>query len=717
MPGPFYFAWCDEATPWGAELQRFDEPIVELELSQAEGEAAQLAIDIVRPGMGLLAPGRQQWCWFAWFDGVAVRPLFHGRVMGAPANIVGEIWRLVFRALPSDYQARKAALAASLRVLPYWDPVWLVQSVDDPDTVLEARSAAWHVDPVALQLTISDISEGEDGTIDVDDHLYDDVEVGYGPQPKRRIHMTGTIARTQEGAGEVDLTAELVTAFQAAGSPFNFPIVSSFTADGLLGDWPAPGASVSGGWSIAPGASAVLAGAVLPLQYAVRYTDKTDNTAIEGVEQRDALGNPLPGEIPRLFFINWKNYDVVFACAPLLVDFRVAYAASRKRSEIVSFTVAAAVQSILTDPEGADEETIALTSSFVDEPVDEGGALPIGDKRKNAYFPTDRGQLSQQFMMLLARARLVASARAVTIKIADTWEKLAALVSTRKSMLVHDARFPGGRAAGKIIAFRLVASDRGDNLVEATIGCSIGYGVALPPVEAGEDTYATGYASGYTARAGGQVAVIDGALHYESLAGAYVLDDDGVDLFNMTPATVLSGLSVVDGPNDQRSVIDGAIRNPGTRPDVELTTTGDYAADGMSVSNLASTEGLSAGVAYAIDGPGIQRPYGINLPLGSAATPVYDTTFTFDGTAGGTLSRAAAASAGPFGRLTGVSFRISTLQSADKGITPDPIGALHDRPTRVLLDLVPVTGGDFETTFEVEVLDLVIPQTIDLEAA
>lgn len=710
MPGPFYFAWCDEDTAWGAELERFDEPIVELELSQSEGAAAQLTIDIERPGMGLLAPGRQQWCWFAWFDGSAVQPLFHGRVMGAPANIVAEVWRLVFLARSTDYQTRKAALAATLRVLPYWDPVWLVQSIDDPDTVLEARTALWHIDPKTLDLTISDITEGEDGTIDVDEseHFYDGIDVSYGPEPKRRIHVKGTITYDQEGAGEVDMTAELVAAFSAAGSPFGFPMVSSFTADGLLGDWPQPGASFSGGWSVAADASAAVAGAAAPVAFAVRYIDKTDNTSLTGVAERDDLGNPLPGEIPRLFFINWKNYDVTFSCQPLLIDFRVVYEAARKRSEIVTFTVTAAAQSILTDPEGADEEIIELTSAFVDQPVDDGGALPIGDKRRNVYFPTDRGQLSIQFMMLLARSKIVVGSRAVNIKFESTWEKLAAAISCRKSILLYDRRLPGGQAAGKVIGYRLLASDRGDNHVEATIGCSIGYGIVLPAADAGEDTYATGYATGYTARSGAQVAVIDGALHYESLAGTYVVDDDGVDLFNMTPAAVIDALTVTDGPNDQRGVIEGALRNPGTRPQVDILTTGDISSDGLTVSNLQNVEGLVSGVAYRIDGQGIPRVYASSLSPGA----VPDTTITFDGAAGGTLS---AAHTGPF--RTGAVLRISTLAGAELGITPDPVGALREHPTTVALDLVPVTGGDFQTLYAVNVLDLVIPKTIDLEAA
>lgn len=724
MPGPYYMAWCDEATAWGPDLERFDERIFALEVSQSEGAFAQLTLDVKHPNMGLLAPGRQQWCWLAWFDGLAVQPLFHGRVLGAPENLEGEIWRLVFRAKPSDYDARKAALADTLRVLPFWDPVWLDKSVDDPDTVLETRTALWHIDRTTLEVTISDLTEGEDGVIDVSKQFYDSITVGYGSTPLRRINVTGTITWTQLGAGEVDLTASLVAAFQAAGSFFPYPMVSSYTADGLLADWPKPEASLSGGWSMSANPSAAVAGGMAPINYAVRYTDKSDDTHVTGFDQTtfpDVLGNHA-GQVAHDFFINWKNYDVHFVLQPLLVDFRVAYEASRKRSEIITFTVTAAAQSILTDPEGTEEEAIALTSTFVDQPVDPEGAMPIGDPRRNAYFPTDRGQLSLQFLMLLARQKLVVRSRAVNITFQDTWEKLAVAISCRKSVLLHDYRLPGGQAAGKVTSYRLVASDAGDNLVEVTIGCSIGYGDLLPALEAGEDSYATDYATGYTARTGGQVAVIDRALHYENMAGTYVVDDDGVDLFNMTPATVILGLSITDGPNAQHQAIDASL-SPGFLPDVNILTRGEIAGSGTTVANLQKVDGLVAGGIYLFKGggvPDVNKPAFGTAVQGTATdggptltiTPpamAVPTLFTFDGNTGGSLSQA--------GKI-GVGQQFTIASRFDRvPLTPDPVGALNDHPTIVTLDLVPVTGGDFQTDYTVNVLDLVIPKTIDLEAA
>jgi hypothetical protein len=721
MSGPYYFAWCDEGTTFGVGVQVEDEAIFELEVAQIEGDFAMLTIEVANPRIGLLGPGRHQWCWVSWFDGVSVVALFHGRLVGVPERLTDEVVRLLFIARPSDYPARKEALAATLRVLPWSDPVFLVEGVGDPDTVIEARSALYHIDRTTLEVTVSDVLDGEDGLIDVSEaeHFYDAVEVTFGATPLRQVVGTATLTFTQAATGEVDLTAPLVAVFQAAGSPYPWPLVSSYTGDGLLSSWPAPNTSLSGGWSMAPDSTATLATAMQAESFAVRYIDKSDNTDVLGFDRpaqeiggTSGLNLGFQGS-PHDFFINWKNFDVVFTCSPIIADFKLSYAASRKRSEVVSFTVSADVQSILTDPAGAEIETLTLNSTLVDQPVDEGGAIPIGDPRRNAYIPTDRGQMSLQFLLLLARAKLRMRARAVKIKFEGTWAKFAETLSCRKNLLLHDRRLPAGEALGKIIGYRLVASGTGNNFCEATIGCSIGHGAVLPAADAGTDVYATAYAAGYTARTGAKVAILAGELHYDDLAGTYVVDDDAVELFNMTPETVINSLTVVDGPADQRGEILTAVEHPGQQAPVRITTQCTV-TDGVHITEMTNVAGLLTGVQYVALGPGIGSQ-GSSEPVLGFLPPA--TFFTFDGAHGGTLSRAmqntvtAQSNKGRFLTITNSDPAVSI------GLVPDPIGTLGKHATVVNLDLVPVTGGDFQTLYTVAVDELVLPKTIDLEAA
>lgn len=705
MAGPFFFAWCDEATVWGPDLHRWDEEIFELELGDAEGDFPSLQLDVKNPRVGLLAAGRNLWGWLAWDNGTAVIPLFHGRLVGVPENLHDEIVRLMFIARPSDYPAQKAALAQTLRVLPFHDPVWQEQQAIDDDSVLETRTLAWQVDRLTLQLSASDELEGEDGTIEIgpDDHFYDAMSVGYAEAPLRRVKVTGTVSYLQQATGQVDLTQRLVSAFQAAGSFFPWPLVGSYTANGLFNSWPQPEAGMGGGWSMALGSSAIEATFVSPSLYGVRYTDKSDSTSVLGVSQRDQFGNALPGEMSREFFVGWRNYDVTFGMSALQVNFACQYDAARKRSEIVTFTMAADVQSILTDPGASEEETIDFTSDLVDKPVDPEGALPIGDLRRNSYFTTDRGQQSLQFLMLLAAARLLTRARAVNIGFQTAFALLAEIVSCRKSVRLLDDRLPGGEATGKITKYRLTASGSGGNIAEVTIGCSVGYGIPLGNALPGEDTYADDYADDYTETTGGQTEIIPGQLLYESLDGTVVVDDDGVDFFNMIPERVVKSLTITGGPNEQRAAIDRSLVET-------LDTTAHSVAgfvSGTTVTDMTGElEGLDTSVHYDVTGFRIPNLHGVGGTR---------TTFVFDGTAGGTLSQGVPDPTAHFPNGMPLDFILS--RPSGGVITPDPIGALRAMPTIVALELVPVSGGNFLTPIVVDVAHLVVPKTIDLEAA
>jgi hypothetical protein len=709
MPGPFYFAWTDEATVWAPELEREDEEISEYELSDAEGSFPSLQITFKNPRVGLLGPDRQQWCWFSWFSGAAVIPLFHGRVVANPENIHAEAVTAMFVAKPSDYVEQKAALAATMRELPFHDPIFQEQQEVDDDTVLETRIMHWQVDPLTLQLGVSNDLEGDE-TIEVtaDDHSYSAMETGYGETPLRRVIVKATGNYVQTAQVEVDLTQRLVNAFKGAGSIYPYPLVASFTAEGLLDDWPKPGQSLGGGWAMALSSFAIPAPWAGFVPYAVRYTDKSDSTSVLGADKRDALGNALPGFIPQEFFIGWRNYDVTFGVSAILTNFSVQCDAARKRTEEVTFTMTADVQSILTDPGAAEEEVISLTTSLIDQPVDPDGALPIGNPARNSYFVTDRGQQSVQFLMLLAATRLLRRSRAVTVKFRTPWAFMAGIVSTRKSVRLLDPRLPRipggdvGGATGKIIDYRLTANGKGENVCEVTIGCTIGYGVPLADAAAGEDTYADDYADDYTEREGAQIAVIPNQLVYEALDGTVVIDDDGLDMLNLTPETIVTELTVINGPDEQHWKIGNSLV---PQHDTTLFNVRGRVKVATVTDMSGSLDGLTTGVTYEVTGMSV---FGLHTAGGTK------TTFTFDGINGGTLSHPVPdpGSAYPDGQLMPFSLK----RPSGGSVTPNPIAALTEAKTQVQLVLVSTDGGDFLTSIDITVLPLVVPKTIDLEA-
>lgn len=230
----FYFAWVDPNTSFDEYAHSVeDEEVFAFELSHREGDFAMLSIDIKNPRTNLIGGGRKVWAWLS-VDGT---PLFYGRLVAIPEDLVQNIVRLNFIARPQGYETLKQALADTLKVAPYYDPIWLnQQKLDDPDTVLEARNSLWHIDRTTHVVSVSDINVGEDGTVNflTDETFYDDVTVSYGATPLRRVTIQAQISWDQVAAGTLDFTRPLLKAFKDAGSPGN--VVSSYTGQGLQQD-------------------------------------------------------------------------------------------------------------------------------------------------------------------------------------------------------------------------------------------------------------------------------------------------------------------------------------------------------------------------------------------------------------------------------------------------------------------------------------------------
>src|SRR4051794_25655709 len=140
-----YFAWVDASeTTFQSDVHlRWDEAVFSFTLSQEEGDPASLTVQVRRPrneagdAIGLLGPGRKIWVWFALDCGPALIK-FRGRLVGIPTSLFEDLVTLEFIAKPADLVAQKEALADTLRVLPYYDPVVLdKERRKDPDVVLE----------------------------------------------------------------------------------------------------------------------------------------------------------------------------------------------------------------------------------------------------------------------------------------------------------------------------------------------------------------------------------------------------------------------------------------------------------------------------------------------------------------------------------------------------------------------------------------------------
>lgn len=365
----FYFAWVDPSeTTFGVEHHREDEKIYVFDMSHTEGNFASLSIDIRNPHMGLLSPGRKVWAWLAYDNGTTVTPLFFGRLVGIPTNILADACTLLFTAKPGNYITQKQALAESLKVAPWYDPVWIDATlVDDPDTILEGYSAFWHIDRTTLELTISDIMVGEDGEIEFleADSFYDSVAITPQSSPLSQVKVIASVSWNQVASGIVDMLS---------------PTFRSEDLPDLLANWPKAGASLGGGWSVFSSSAVDFwnIGATQILSSTDTYTNTqkehengdtmsistsvsqpnfnplvpvrqvgTSFQAVSGAE--DAFADP-PYNIPASLSTTTDNFPTYTVPTTLIL----AYAANRQRSETIRFTLRADVQAILSLPEELD---------------------------------------------------------------------------------------------------------------------------------------------------------------------------------------------------------------------------------------------------------------------------------------------------------------------------------------------------------------------------
>jgi hypothetical protein len=173
---------------------------------------------------------------------------------------------------------------------------------------------------------------------------------------------------------------------------------------------------------------------------------------------------------------NSRSYSATAAFLPLnytSVTLSAAYTANRQCTEVVTFSLYADVQHVLTDPDDGEALVVNdIKSVNLSETI--GAYVPIGDPRRRSYIATERGNRSLEHLIALARAHLLQRARVVEIAFAPKLARMSE-ITLRKNAFLIEPRV--GEALGKIIGYSL-ALDGSDGRIkcEVRIGCAIGYG-------------------------------------------------------------------------------------------------------------------------------------------------------------------------------------------------------------------------------------------------
>lgn len=577
-----YFAWIDAGeTVFGPEHLRWDEAVFSFTLKQDEGDPASLTVAVLRPRnadgnpIGLLGPGRKIWCWFALDCGPDLIR-FRGRLVGVPTSLFEDLVTLEFVARPIDLVSQKNALADSLRVLPYYDEVVIDPARrTDPEVVLEGYSAVWHYDRETHVLTVSDEIDGEDGLVEFDGAsedgkvLYDGLALNLTSGPLARVDVSAEYTWTQQAQGNVDLTQYIVSSWPNEINYLRGAITSySFTFD----SWPKPGAGIGDGWQVTDATATSPYDLKVYTKTSTSYSKTTfpdsswfgastmSTTSSETVSAVNmGPGNLGSGEMVTQDNISVKHtaggeavssmsrsYSATAVVLPLNYTvptlLLAGYKANRQCTELVTFSLYADVQHVLTDPEDGEALLVNdVRSVNLSEVIGSGSDAyaPIGDPRRRSYIATARGNQSLEHLIALARAHLLQRARVVEIAFAPKLSRMPE-VTLRKNAFLTEPRV--GEALGKIIGYSL-ALNGADGKVdcEIRIGCAIGRGGSA--VAAGGDpTYAEiDYTGADYQQFTSRMVLFDTSVGYSPPSADP--NDDGIEFLS-----VLTAEDVIDTP-------------------------------------------------------------------------------------------------------------------------------------------------------------------------
>jgi len=496
VAGPFYFTLTAANVPFNAAVHNvMDFYIFSFNMVQAETEFASLEIEIKNPGVdGLLAPGQPLWCWFSWFDGASIIPLFRGRLQAIPTNLLLDVITLKFVARPDDYETQRVQIANEIRNYgpPFYDEIFIDESSQtDTDAVLEAIAGDWHTDRVTHVVSISDILAGEDGTITFasGEAFLDELDVQIGETPLQSIDVEANVPWKQHFEG-------------------HFPLGGwQWDGVGALGvgqSWPFPGDTFSGGYTCH--SSSASGGAIAPESVSINISWHNEakehrngdtmsiNESFSGLpggaltidKYHITVGQPYYGT-PAHTEIEAAGADV-WAAGSVFTSMELGYGAGRDRTEKITLTVRSDLQEVLRS--NLDEQKPEKISLSGNDVTAEFGTY-FGFALANiypSYFMTARGNLSVQYLILLGVARLKLAARIVTATWGTTFAK-GVLLTLRKSAALFDQRLQHDQIVGKITAYKLEGNgDSGVFKGECTVGAAIGLGNALVETE-GTPTY------------------------------------------------------------------------------------------------------------------------------------------------------------------------------------------------------------------------------------
>ncbi|MGB0934830.1 MAG: hypothetical protein ACPGXY_02065 [Alphaproteobacteria bacterium] len=468
----FHFAWVQKGEKYNPKVHnREDEAVFSLAIRQREAGFAVARVLIKRRTEAFFPKPAQQYCYISRNNQL----LFKGRLIALPSRISGELIGLDITAEPEDQVKKLQALTETLKQGSQWDPLYLSPDQhNDPVEPLNARSSLYCWSRFDGSVKISDLFNGSKRIDIAQNHFPGFMKVESLDLPLDEVTVDVRAEWLQEAYGEIDVGPLIEQAF-----PHGY--INTLNGKGLQTTWWQAGYRLQQG------------------RYKIRRSNLNEVFPHQHAKATPELWSSASEKV------RYKRYW-------FRADMSVRWKYQQKRREIASFTLKNDTQITsgrsrhlnlalqrLVGPNYHWRTRHRYTAGF--KVVHQGRVYRCkrshttgnefevqywtylcrhhhvcGQSSRATFFNTDRGVQALRYAFEVARAHLAASSRSLRIKFTAEFDKLKD-ITTDHTVTIKDSRLPGGRAAGKVVAYDLIADgNTGKQLGQVTLAVAIGRG-------------------------------------------------------------------------------------------------------------------------------------------------------------------------------------------------------------------------------------------------
>lgn len=456
--GRIYFAAVDTGDVYNPAIHSVeDEDVFGLAISQVEFQFAIAEVKIKNPSEGLLSPTRKQRVFLSIDNGGSPKLIFSGEIVGIPSEIATNLVTIQYIGQPSDWEVVQQTLFDSLKVSPFFNPLFAPESRRNSGAeILAARNDSLNWDRRTNTVTLTNILEGSQLIDLAGDYRADSLRINVGDPPVRIVNINIEAQWEQVGIGEVDVGTAITAEFT---NTITTPQLNTLTPLAFEDGW--NGVTIPAGYTIKETKLTPVADAFGLVQGDLRSAF----TTVDGADFPTAANNQPPQRVtsvPRVWYIGSMKLQAVY---------------QQKRREVISAIYNMPTQDFALKSNLFEDLNIRIQNPTA---AQQGSIL---DRKAASFFwdiagdvLTADGRDVIEHALLRANAITTKASRIVEVQFdAGLIEMID--VTLDHSIRLVDARFPGGSFRGKVIGYTFNwDGDTGQNNAQITLGGVIGTG-------------------------------------------------------------------------------------------------------------------------------------------------------------------------------------------------------------------------------------------------